>query len=272
MTGFASRTEEADGVRTLARGPAASIAYRCRAGSADLPGVVFLGGFRSDMGGVKAEHLDGFCAERGQRYLRFDYQGHGASATPFERCTIGLWLEDTLAALDGLTEGKQILVGSSMGAWLALLAALARPTRVAGLLLIAGAVDFTEALLWPRLDDARRRALAAAGSVRIPSSYDPEGYVITRALIEEGRRHLLLGAPIALGAKVRLLHGMADADVPWQHSLRLAEALAGGDVVVTLVKDGDHRLSRPQDLARLEAAIEELDQCPAASNAASPSR
>jgi pimeloyl-ACP methyl ester carboxylesterase len=210
------------------------------------------------MDGIKASWLDQFCARTGRDYIRFDYQGHGDSTTSFEACTVGLWRDDALAVLDQVASGRQILVGSSMGAWIALLAALARPDRVAGLVLIAGATDFTEELLWPRLGAERQARLMAEGMFRIPSSYDPEGYVITRALIEEGRQHLLLGGPIALGVPVRLLHGMADTDVPWQHSLRLVEALSGGDVVASFVKDGDHRLSRPQDLARLEAMIEEL--------------
>ena len=210
------------------------------------------------MDGTKAGWLDQFCASTGRDYVRFDYQGHGDSATRFEDCTIGLWRGDALAVLDEVARGRQILVGSSMGAWVALLAALARPDRVAGLVLIAGATDFTETLLWPRLGAERQRALMAEGVLRIPSAYDPDGYVITRGLIEEGRRHLLLGGPIALDLPVRLLHGMADPDVPWRHSLRLTEALTGGDVVASFVKDGDHRLSRPQDLARLEAVIEEL--------------
>jgi pimeloyl-ACP methyl ester carboxylesterase len=256
--GSQSNADRAEGPRTLARGPEASITYRCRDGKSGLPGVVFLGGFRSDMTGTKASRLDRFCAGRNQTYLRFDYQGHGLSSTRFEDCTIGLWLEDALAMLDTATRGPQILVGSSMGAWIALLAGLQRPDRIAGVVAIAGAVDFTEALLWPRLGEALQRQLVAGGAVRIPSAYDPAGYVITRTLVEEGRRHLLLGQPIAFAAPVRLLHGMADPDVPWQHSLRVAAALAGGDVTVTLIKDGDHRLSRPQDLARLEAAIAEL--------------
>lgn len=216
------------------------------------------------MDGIKASWLDEFCARTGRDYVRFDYQGHGESSTRFEDCTIGLWRDDALAVLDGLTRDRQILVGSSMGAWIALLAALARPERIAGLVLIAGATDFTEALLWPRLGEERRRRLMDDGSLRIPSAYDLDGYVITRALVEEGRRHLLLGGPIALALPVRMLHGMADPDVPWQHSLRLADALAGGDVVLSFVKDGDHRLSRPQDLARLAAMIEELTAAPAA--------
>jgi pimeloyl-ACP methyl ester carboxylesterase len=260
VTGTATNSDSgrSDGARTLPRGPAASIAYRRRTGAADLPGVMFFGGFRSDMSGIKAATLDRFCAGRGQSYVRFDYQGHGDSATPFERCTVGLWLEDALAVLDSVAGGPQVLVGSSMGAWIALLAARARPDRVAGLVAIAGAVDFTEALLWPRLGPEGQRRLLDEGALRIPSAYDPDGYVITRRLIEEGRRHLLLDGPIELRAPVRLLHGMADPDVPWQRSLRLADALAGGDVVTTFIKDGDHRLSRPQDLARLEAAIAEF--------------
>jgi pimeloyl-ACP methyl ester carboxylesterase len=256
--GSISTGDRADGIRTLARGPQASIAYRCREGGSGLPGVVFLGGFRSDMGGTKATHLDRFCAGRNQAYLRFDYQGHGESSTDFADCTLGLWVDDALCVLDRATSGPQILVGSSMGAWIALLAGLQRPNRVAGLVLLAGAVDFTEALLWPRLGPERQRTLIAAGKLRIPSEYDPDGYVITRGLIDEGKRHLLLGGPITLDVPTRLLHGMADPDVPWQHSLSIAAALTGGDIVMTLIKDGDHRLSRPQDLARLEAAIDEV--------------
>ncbi len=161
-------TGRADGAGTLARGPAASIAYRRLSGTADLPGITFLSGFRSSMNGIKATQLDEFCAGRGRRYVRFDYQGHGDSATPFEDCTIGLWRDDALAVLDQVTEGRQILVGSSMGAWIALLVALARPDRVAGLVLIAGAVDFTEALLWPRLGEERQRVLMAEGRVAHP--------------------------------------------------------------------------------------------------------
>ena len=247
-----------DRAGTLARGSGAAIAYRCRQGRADLPGLMFLGGFRSTMAGIKASWLDQFCARTARNYVRFDYQGHGDSARHFEDCTVGLWREDALSVLDEVASGRQILVGSSMGAWIALLAALARPDRVAGLVLIAGATDFTEALLWPRLGAERQEKLMAEGVFRIPSAYDADDYVITRLLIEEGRQHLLLGGPIELGVPVRLLHGMADPDVPWQHSLRLVEALAGGDVVASFVKDGDHRLSRPQDLARLEAMIEEL--------------
>jgi pimeloyl-ACP methyl ester carboxylesterase len=245
---------------TLPRGPGASIAYSRRTGRTDLPGVMFLGGFNSDMTGVKAVHLDRFCATRNQPYLRFDYQGHGASSTRFEDCTIGLWLDDALAALDHLTAGPQILVGSSMGGWLALLVALKRPDRVAGLVGIAAATDFTEHLIWVRLSMEQRRMVAQQGFLRVPSAYDSSGYVITRQLIDEGRRHLLLDAPIQLAIPVRLLHGMQDPDVPWQRTLGLADALTTNDIVVSLIKDGDHRLSRPQDLERLTATVAELSR------------
>ncbi|HVJ51024.1 MAG TPA: alpha/beta hydrolase [Aliidongia sp.] len=247
-----------DAYDSLARGPAASIAYRKYLGRSGRPGVVFLGGFRSDLTGIKARHIDRLCRAQDRSYVRFDYQGHGASSTRFEDCTVGLWLEDALAIIDQLTEGPQILVGSSMGGWLALLAGLQRPDRIAGIAAVAPATDFTETLLWARLDEERRREMVESGRLTIPSAYDPAGYVVTTRLVEEGRRHLLLDAPIPLGCPVRLLHGMQDADVPWHHSVKLVEALAGGDATLTLVKDGDHRLSRPQDLARLGAALGEL--------------
>ncbi|WP_114392210.1 alpha/beta hydrolase [Oleisolibacter albus] len=245
-------------IHSLDRG-GATIAYRREPGCA--PGVVFLGGFRSDMTGTKAAALEQWAAGAGHACVRFDYQGHGASSGRWEDCTIGGWLADTLAVLDALTEGPQILVGSSMGGWLALLAALARPRRVTGLVAMAPAVDFTERLIWNRLSPEQRRAVERDGRFLAPSAYDPAGYPITRTLIEEGRRHLLLdgpAGPIALDCPVRLLHGQQDADVPWQGSLELAAALATPDVRLTLVKDGDHRLSRPQDLVLLTGAVAEL--------------
>ncbi len=257
-----SQRAMADGAGILARGEGASIAYHRQDGVGDSPGVIFLGGFRSDMTGTKAMALERFCAARGQAYLRFDYQGHGASSTPFEQCVVGTWLDDTLAALDTLSQGPQILVGSSMGGWLALLAALARPNQVAGLIGIAAATDFTARLIEPRLGPAERARLRDDGFLRVPSPYDPAGYVITRALIEEGRQHLLLDRPIGLACPVRLFHGMRDADVPWRHSLALAEALTSADVVVNLSKSGDHRLSSPEDIARLQAAVAELSVSP----------
>jgi pimeloyl-ACP methyl ester carboxylesterase len=233
----------------------ATIAFRRSAGSG--PGVVFLGGYKSDMTGTKAMALEAHCRARGLAFVRFDYQGHGASSGRFEDGTIGLWAADAVEVLDRLTEGPQILVGSSMGGWLMLLAALARKERVAGLVGIASAPDFTQDLIWEGLDTQARARLETEGAIREPSAYgDP--YVYTRALIEDGRRHLLLRGTIPLDCPVRLLHGMRDDDVPWQTSIRLAERLAAEDVRVTLVKDGDHRLSRDRDLALLMRSVDEV--------------
>ncbi|GIX08806.1 alpha/beta fold hydrolase [Elioraea sp.] len=237
-----------DGYDTI-EGPNGRIAFVRHAG--DGPVVVFLGGLRSDMTGTKATFLDGWCRARGRAFLRFDYTGHGASAGRFEDGTIGAWSADALAVLDRLTEGKVVLVGSSMGGWVMLNAALARPERVAALVGIAAAPDFTEDLLWERWDEGTRAALLADGVVTEPNPYDPAGYRYTRALIEDGRRHLRLRGPIPLACPARLLHGGRDEAVPWQTSLRLADRLAAADVQVTLVKDGDHRLSRTADLSLL---------------------
>ena len=233
-----------------------SIAYHRTRGKS--PGVVFLGGFMSDMTGTKAVTLEEFCRARGQAFLRFDYRGHGASSGRFEDGTIGLWADDALAAFDQLTDGPQILVGSSMGGWIALLTALARRGRVAGLVGIAAAPDFTEDLLWDTFPPDQRAALLREGVLRLPSEYSDKPYSIALKLIEDGRRHLLLRETIDLACPVRLLHGMRDPDVPWQRSVKLAEQLAAPDVRVVLVKDGDHRLSREQDLALLCRSVEEL--------------
>jgi hypothetical protein len=238
----------------LDRGDGVALAWRRRAGSG--PGVVFLGGFNSDMTGSKAESLSAFCGETGRAFLRFDYSGHGASGGRFVDGTIGRWTADAEAALTGLTAGPQILVGSSMGGWIALLLALRAPARVAGLIGIAAAPDFT-ARIAAALTAEARAALARDGVWHRPSAYgDP--YPITRALLAEGEVHRLLHAPIPLSVPVRLLHGQADPDVPWELSVQTAAALAGGDVQVTLVKDGDHRLSRPQDLALLRGVLAAL--------------
>ena len=237
------------------------LAYHATAGHAtfpDAPGVIFLGGFMSDMTGTKAMALEDHCRERGLAYLRFDYLGHGQSSGAFTDGTIGRWADDAIAVIDELTAGPQVLVGSSMGGWIMLLAALARPGRVVGLLGLAAAPDFTEALIWRDLDEDMRAALLDEGVINMPSDYDDTPYPITRALIEEGRDHLLLGGPIALGCPVRLLQGMADRDVPWKTALTLAEKLAGDDVEVTLIKGGDHRLSEPPDLARLGRTLDAL--------------
>lgn len=218
------------------------------------PTVVFLPGYGSDMTGDKATALAAFCAELGHAMLRFDYSGHGASGGRFEDGTIGGWTEDAIAAIDRLTDGKLILVGSSMGGWIALLCALARRDRIAALVGIAAAPDFTETLLWPALSFEQRARLMQHGVIHVPSRYgDPTP--ITRALVEDGRNHLLLSAPIALDCPVRLLHGQADPDVPWEMALRIAAQVTSTDVQVTLVKGGDHRLSRPQDLALLRRTV-----------------
>ncbi|MQP64297.1 alpha/beta fold hydrolase [Niveispirillum sp. SYP-B3756] len=233
-----------------------TIAYRRTAGR--NPGLVFLGGFRSDMTGIKATSLEAWARETGRAFIRFDYQGHGASGGEWEQGSIGQWRDDALAVLDRLTEGPQILVGSSMGGWIALLVALARPERVAGLLGIAPAPDFTERMIRPRLGPAQVAALARDGRFIAPSAYDPAGYPITRHLLEEATAHLLLPGPIPLTCPVRLLHGQRDPDIPWQTSLELAAALEGEDVRVVLVKDGDHRLSRDADIALMLRLAGEL--------------
>lgn len=225
------------------------------------PCVVWLGGFRSDMASTKAGHLDQWAAANGRAFTRFDYSGHGQSDGAFEDGTISRWLEDSLAVLASAGE-RPLLVGSSMGGWLALLAAQAlreSGRSIAGLVLIAPAVDFTEALIWAALPDEIRREVIETGFWKRPSAYATDGYPITRRLIEDGRRHLLLdGPPLVLGCPVHILQGMQDRDVPWQHAMRLVEHLPGDEVVTTLIRDGDHRLSRPQDVERLVAAIEDM--------------
>jgi len=232
------------------------------------PGVFWLGGFKSDMQGSKAVALDAWAAEKGRGSIRFDYSGHGESGGDFADGTIGAWLADSLAVFEAFARGPQILVGSSMGGWLSLL--LARELRrrsaagatfqasVAGMVLIAPAVDFTEELMWKRFPAAVRRQIETDGSWNRPSDYDPDGYPITRALIEDGRNHLLLGELIETGCPVRILQGVQDPDVPWQHAIELSSRLAHDDVTLTLIKDGDHRLSRPEDIERLIAAVEEF--------------
>lgn len=255
--------ESAEEAGILPREGSASIAYVRRYGNgksagAGLPGIVYLGGFRSDMTGIKATHFDGFARARGQAFVRFDYRGHGADAVHFRDHTVGDWIADALAVLDRLTQGPQILVGSSMGGWIMQHVALARPGRIVGLVGIATASDFTERLIRPNLTDAARAQLATDGFLTVPSRYDPAGYVLTARLIEDGRRHALLPGPIPIHCPVRLLHGLADPDVPWTLSVELAQALAGPDVRVTLIKGGDHRLSEPGELALIEAAVAEM--------------
>jgi pimeloyl-ACP methyl ester carboxylesterase len=249
-----------------------AIAVRCQDGAA--PGLFWLSGYKSDMKGTKAEAVAQWAAGRGRACVRFDYSGHGESSGRFTDGTVGRWLADSLVVFEACCRGPQILVGSSMGAWLALLLvralrqrspagspALAQRGEVAtvgGLVLIAPAIDFTEELMWKRFTPAIKRELAEQGVWKRPSAYSPEPYPVTRQLIEEGRNHLLLGAMIETGCPVRILQGVEDPDVPWQHAIALTSRLACDDVVLTLVKDGDHRLSRPEDIERLLGAIAEF--------------
>ncbi len=214
------------------------------------PALVFLPGFMSDMTGDKAMALDSWCRAHGRACLRLDYSGHGESGGRFEDGTIGRWTADALHVIDALAGGRFVIVGSSMGGWLALKVALARPSHTAGLIGIAAAPDFTEDLMWASMAPPEREVLLRDGELRVPSAYGGE-QIITRVLIEEGRDHLLLRAPVPITCPVRLLHGQRDPDVPWETALRLAARLQSQDVRVTLVKDGDHRLSRTQDIGLL---------------------
>ncbi len=241
-----------------------TIAYRAMAGS--TPGVMFCGGFMSDMTGTKATALEAHCRRIGRAFVRFDYAGHGASGGAFRDGTIGGWRDDALAVLDRVASGPQVLVGSSMGGWIVLLLALVRPERVAGLVGVAAAPDFTEDPIWSALDDEGRRTLAEAGEIVMPCDYGEDPYPITKGLIEEGREHLLLRAQIAIGCPIHLLQGMRDEDVPWRTALQIAELVESERVTVELVKDGDHRLSRDDDLARLTAAVEGIAGASTASN------
>lgn len=234
------------------------LAFRRRTGAG--PGVVFLHGFRSDMGGTKAEALDAWAAARGRAFLRFDFGGHGASSGAFEALGIGDWLADALAVLDALTEGPQVLVGSSMGGWLALLAARARPERVAALVGIAAAPDFTEDSLWAGMTEAERATMARTGRIERPSAYDPAPNMFTRKLVEDGRAHLVLRGPLPLPFPVRLLQGTADTDVPPAVALRLLDHATGPDIRLTLVKGADHRFSDPACLALLAGTLDRLTE------------
>lgn len=235
-----------------------AVEYRPATSRPDDPTIVWLGGFRSDMRGGKAERLDAFSARTGRACLRFDYSGHGESEGRFEDGTISLWLEDALAVIGRYAQRPPVLVGSSMGGWIALLAARAlagTPSAPAGMVLIAPAADFTQRLMWARFTDGIRETILAESVFHEPSQYgDPTP--ITRALIEDGRRHLLMDAPIVTGCPVHILQGMQDPDVPWRHAVETMEGMASDSVTMTLIKDGDHRLSRDEDLERLEAAVE----------------
>jgi pimeloyl-ACP methyl ester carboxylesterase len=236
------------------------IAVRARAGRA--PGLFWLGGFNSDMKGTKALALDSWATEHGRACVRFDYSGHGESGGRFVDGTIGRWLQDSVAVFRQACRGPQVVVGSSMGGWMALLLAReitkeATDASLAGLVLIAPAPDFTEELMWKGFSPEIRREIESNGVWLRPSEYGAP-YPITRALIEEGRNHLLLERAIEVGCPVHILQGAQDPDVPWQHALALAHRLPAEDVVLTMIQDGDHRLSRPQDIARILAAVAEM--------------
>jgi pimeloyl-ACP methyl ester carboxylesterase len=242
---------------------ARAIAVRQLTGAA--PGLFWLGGYKSDMTGTKAQALADWAAQQGRACVRFDYSGHGESKGVFTDGTIGRWLADSLAVFDACCRGPQVLIGSSMGGWLALLLVRALrqrrqagPASVAGLVLIAPAIDFTEELMWKRFTPEIKRELETKGAWARPSQYSPEPYLVTRQLIEEGRQHLLLGGMIETGCPVRILQGVMDPDVPWQHAKALVSRFACDDVVLTLIKDGDHRLSRPEDIERLIRAVAEF--------------
>lgn len=260
-----------ENVKAIEVGEGASrrtIAVRQRTGKG--PGLIWLGGFKSDMKGTKAIALDQWAKEQGRACVRFDYSGHGESGGKFSEGTIGRWLEESCAVFEACCEGPFVAIGSSMGGWISLL--LARALRegrlhgkgpnsgvLSGLVLIAPAVDFTEVLMWQRFPPEIRKQIEQIGSWQRPSEYSDEPYLITRQLIEDGRKHLLLGGLIETGCPVRILQGVKDEDVPWDHAVALVSRLARDDVVLTLVKDGDHRLSRPEDIERLLAAVAEFN-------------
>ena len=239
----------------LDRGNGVALAWARLAGAS--PTVVFLPGFRSDMTGDKATALVAFCAQRGVGMLRFDYSGHGASGGDFLDGTIGAWAADALAAIDALTTGPLILVGSSMGGWIALLTAIARPARMAGLIGVAAGPDFTQRLMWEAMAPFEQATLERDGVLYVPSQYG-EPTPVTLGLIRDGANHLVLTGRIPIHCPVRLLHGQADPDVPWELALRVAEQVEAADTRVVLVKDGDHRLSRPADLALLRGTVAAL--------------
>jgi pimeloyl-ACP methyl ester carboxylesterase len=241
--------------------PSRTIAVRVREGKS--PGLFWLGGFKSDMKGTKAEALDRWAKKEGRACVRFDYSGHGESGGAFTDGTIGRWLDETLAVYMCFAKGPQVVIGSSMGGWLALLLAriLAdreRAAPIAGMVLIAPAVDFTEELMWKQFPEQTRREIEQKGLWMRASAYGEEPYPITRGLIEDGRKHLLLGGLIEIRCPVHILQGVQDPDVPWKHAVELVSRFSRDDVVLTLIKDGDHRLSRPEDIDRLITAVKEF--------------
>ncbi|MFH0300614.1 alpha/beta hydrolase [Bradyrhizobium sp. 31Argb] len=270
MTGPATIDQEPEFIEVGNGAESRRIAVRARggrslAGSPERsPGLFWLGGFNSDMKGTKAVALDAWVVEHERAFVRFDYSGHGESGGKFIDGTIGRWLEESVAVFAQFCSGPQVVIGSSMGGWMALLLAreLARRADIsaslAGMVLIAPAPDFTEELMWKGFSPEIRAEIETKGVWLRPSQYGDSPYPITRALIEEGRNHLLLGAKIDVGCPVRILQGAQDPDLPWQHAFTLAHRLPSEDVVLTMIQDGDHRLSRPQDIARIIAAVKEM--------------
>ncbi len=243
-----------------------SIARRLRPARGEgitKPGLVWLGGFASDMSGLKAQFVDKWAKKNGQAFLRFDYSGHGASKGKFIDGSISDWLEQSLSLFHQSTQGPQILIGSSMGAWIALLMArrlglVENSKRLAGLILLAPAVDFTECLIWSQLDNPTQRMIIDQGQWLRPNAYGAQPTPITRLLIEDGRRHLLLGDIIKTHAPVHIIHGLRDSDVPWRHVLNLLDHICADPVTLSCIADGDHRLSRPEDLSQLGAALDHM--------------
>jgi len=250
-----SPSDTPDEVAYLKRADGSAIAY-CKTDGTG-PGVIFLHGLNSDMDGGKALELEALCRDRGRAFVRFDMFGHGKSDGDFPDGSISRWAEDAITVLDELTEGPQVLVGSSMGGWVMLRTALARPERIAGLMGIAAAPDFTEDLMWANFSEEARTEVMTKGSIALPSDYD-EPYIISKGLIEDGRTNLLLRDEIPLSMPMRLVHGMADEDVPFETSNRIAQRVESKAVHVILVKDGDHRLSRPEDLKLLARTLNGL--------------
>ena len=241
--------------QTLTHENGTSIAYNKVEGN--LPGLIFMSGFMSDMNGSKALALEQHCRERGLAFLRFDYMGHGNSSGNFADGTIGLWAENALTAFDELTEGPQIIIGSSMGGWMMILTAVSRPERVAGLVGIAAAPDFTEDLLPKQLTEIQLSKIQEDGFVVIPSEYEIP-YTITKNLLDDGTQHLVLRNEIPVDCPVRLLHGLEDTSVPWETALKIQNMVRSNDVEVTLIKNGDHRLSREEDLEKLKKTVMEI--------------
>jgi pimeloyl-ACP methyl ester carboxylesterase len=250
------RCERGGRPEVLRRPGQPDLAYRLRPGAA--PTVVFLGGFVSDMTGTKATAVDAHCARRGWACLRLDYSGHGASGGAFVDGSVGRWADDALAVIDAATSGPLLLVGSSMGAWVMTLVALARPGRVAGMVGIAAAPEFTETLIWDALSADQQRSLRETGRLTLPGAGDEPPVTIGWELIADGRRRRVLESPLPFSGPVRLLHGLADPEVPWQTSVQLAQRIEGPDTRVTLIKDGDHRLSSPAHLAEVLRAVGEV--------------